>query len=195
MNGLHNLCCGLAQSFLCLLGRYLDGLRQTGYQVTSSDIHIIHFRSLIAGTDLDLQIFCGSLTDEQIVFLTHITNNSFVEIISGDLDGSADYRTSQRDHGDIGSTTADIHDHVTAGLGDINSGTDCCCNGLFNDGYLSGTCLIGSIFYGFLLYFRNAAGYADRDTGLTEGSLTQSLLDKILHHFLSYGIVGDNTLT
>ena len=48
---------------------------------------------------------------------------------------------------------------------------------------------------GFLLNFRNAAGYADRNTGLTEGSLTQSLLDKILHHFLSYGIVGDNTLT
>ena len=68
------------------------------------------------------------------MFLTHITNNGFVEIISGDLDGSADYRTSQRDHGDIGSTTADIHDHVTAGLGDINSGTDCCCNGLFYDG-------------------------------------------------------------
>ena len=81
--------------------------------------------------------------------------------------------SSQRDHGDIGSTTADIHDHVAAGLGNINSGTDRCCNGLLDDRYLSGTCLIGSILYGFLLYLGNAAGYADRDTGLAEGSLTQ----------------------
>ena len=129
------------------------------------------------------------------MFFTHVTNDGFIKIITCDLDGSADYGTSQGDYRDIGSTTTDIYDHITAGLGNIDSGTDSGCNGLLNDGYLSGTCLISSVFYCLFLYFRNTAGYADSNTGLTEGSLTQRLLDKILHHFLCYGIVGDNALT
>ena len=195
MNGLHDLCGSLAQCLLGLLGRHLNSLGQTSHEVTSSDIHIIHFRSLVAGTDLDLQILCGSLTDEQIMFFTHISHNGFIKIIACDLDGSTDYSTSQRYDCDIGSTAADIYDHITARLGNINTCTDSSCDGFLNNGNLSGTCLVGSIFYCLLLYLCNAAGNTDSDTGLTESSLPQRFLDKVFHHFLGYGIIRDNTLT
>ena len=67
--------------------------RQTGYQITSTDIHrLILCRERITGTDLDLDIFCGTLTDQKIMFLSHITDDCLIKIIPGDLDRSADNR-------------------------------------------------------------------------------------------------------
>ena len=129
------------------------------------------------------------------MFLSHETNNRLIKIITRDLNGSADYSSSKRDDCNICGTASDIHDHISAWSGNIDSGSDCCCDRLLNDGNLSGTCLVGSIFYCLLLYLCNAAGNTDSDTGLTESSLPQRFLDKVFHHFLGYGIIRDNTLT
>ena len=81
------------------------------------------------------------------MFLTHIAHDCLIEIVTGNLDGSADHRAAQRDHGDVGSTSSDVHDHIAAGLGNVDSRTDCCRDGLLDDGYLSCACLIGSVLH------------------------------------------------
>ena len=110
----HDLQCRLLQRLFRLLGRNGYRLRQTGYQVTASDVHGLILCQWETGTDLDLDVLRCALTDQQIVFLSHVTDNRLVKIISGDLDGSADNRSPQRNHGDVRGTAADIHDHVAA---------------------------------------------------------------------------------
>ena len=192
---LHDLNRRLVQCLFRLLRGHLHGARQTRHQITPSYIHIVYFRPLVGGTDLYLQILCRPFTDQQIMFLTHVTHDRLIEIVSRDLNGSADNRTAQGNYRDIGSAAADIHDHIAAGLGNVNPCTDRRSNGLLYDGDLSGARLISGILNRLLLYFRNTAWHTDRNAGFPECLLTQSLLDKIFHHLLCYLIVRDNTLS
>ena len=182
------------QRLLRLLRRNLYGSRKTGHQITSSHVHVVHLGTLERGAYLYLQILCRPFTDQQIMFFTHITHDSFVEIIARYLNGSADHRAAEGNHRDIGSTAADIHNHVSTGLGNVNACADGCRNRLLNDGNLSGARLISRILHGFLFHFGHAAGHADCNARLPESLFTQSFLNKILHHFFRNLIVGDNAL-
>ena len=185
----------LAESFLSLLRGDLDGLRKTCYQVTSTDIHRHWLRKWIACSNLNLNILCGTLTDQDIVLLTHVTNDCFVEVVTCDLDRSRYYRSAKGDHCDISCTTTDINDHITAWTGDVDTSTDGSCDRLLDNGYLTSTCCIGSILNSTLLNLCYTRWYADRDTRLTVRLLTNCLLDEILNHLLCYGVIRDNTLT
>ena len=113
------------------------------------------------------------------MFLSHIADKGFIEVISGRLDRGADYSTAERDDCDIRSTASDIYDHISACLGDIDSGTDCCCNRLFDNADLTGTCLVSRILYGLSLNFRCTARDADCDTRFSQGSLSDRFVDEI----------------
>ena len=114
------------------------------------------------------------------MLLSHVTDQSLIKVITCNLDGSAYYGSAKRDDCDICSTATDINDHVSAGLGNINSGTDGSCYRLLNDGNLAGTCLIGSVLNGLLLDLSRTARNADCDTRLAKGSFTYCLIDEIL---------------
>ena len=194
MDSLHHLRRDFPQRLLRLLGGYLHRLRQARHQIPASDVHIVNLRPLVGRTDLDLEILCCSLTDQKIVLLTHIPYNGFVEIIPCNLDGSAYHRAAKGNHCDIRRAAADVHDHVPAGLRDIDARADSCRNGLFNDVHLPCACLIGSILHSLLLHLGDSAGNTHRNPGLSEGSPAQCLLDEIFHHLLRHGIVGDDSL-
>ena len=98
------------------------------------------------------------------MFLSHIADESLIEVISGSLNRSTYYSTSERDHCDIRSTASDIYDHVSACLGDIDSCTDSCRNRLLDNADLTGTCLISCILNGLSLNLCRSARDADSDT-------------------------------
>ena len=129
------------------------------------------------------------------MFLTHIADKRLIEIITGDLNGGTDNRTPQRNNCDIGSTTANIHNHVSTGLGNINSCTNRCCNRLFDNGYFTCTGLQSRIFNSLPLYLGNSARYTDRNTGLPECLPSHCLLNEIFHHLFCDAVIGNNTLT
>ena len=189
MYSFHNLQCRLTERFLGLLGADCDCSRKSGHKVTSAYIHRLILCKWIAGSNLNLNILCGTLTDQKIVFLTHITDQSLVEIVSGDLDRCTYNRSTQRDDSDIRSTSSDIYDHISAWSCNINSGSDCSCDRLLNNFYLAGTSLIRCVLNGLLLYFSNTARYADADAWLTEALLAKSFLDKVLDHLLGNGVI------
>ena len=195
MNCFYNLHCRLFECLFCFFRRNLDGLGQTCYQVTSSDFHVVRLRSLISGTDFDLDILCGAFTDQKVMLLSHVADNRFVKIIACDLDGCAHHGSSQRNYRNIGRTAADIHDHVAARSGNIDTSSDCSRNRFFNNRDLSCACLIGCILNSFLLYLSYAAGYADCDSGAAESLSAECFLDEVFHHLLCYGIVRNNALT
>ena len=98
------------------------------------------------------------------MFLSHIADESFIEVISGRLDGCTYDRTAEGNHRDIRSTASDIYDHVSACLGDIDSCTDRCRNRLLDNADLTGTCLISCILNGLSLNLCRSARDADSDT-------------------------------
>lgn len=51
--------------------------------------HGQYFRSAVCGTDVDLDFLCGSLTDQQVVLLSHIADQRLIKIITRNLDGGA----------------------------------------------------------------------------------------------------------
>ena len=128
------------------------------------------------------------------MLLTHIADKCLIEIISRYFDGITYNRSAQGYDRHIGSTAANIHYHVSAGLGYIDTGSDRCRDRLLNDKHISRSALDGRILNCFTLNLGNSAGYADCDSGLTEISFAHSLLDEILHHLLGNGIIRDNTL-
>ena len=113
------------------------------------------------------------------MFFAHITDQRLIEIIAGHLDGRTHYRTAQGNNGDIGGTSADIYDHVSAGLGDIDACADGSRNRLFDNRYFSGARLIRSILYRLLLNLCGSAWNADADSRLSQCFLAYCLVDEI----------------
>ena len=130
------------------------------------------------------------------MFLSHITYNGFVKIISGNFNGSAYYSTSQRDYCDIRGTSTDIYDHISTWLRNVNSGSNGCCNRFFDNGNLSCTCGISGILYRLLFYFCGTTRYTDTDSRFSsEEVLTYCLLNEIFYHLFRDGIIRNNTLS
>ena len=98
------------------------------------------------------------------MFLSHIADESFIEVISGRLDGCTYDRTAEGDHRDIRSTASDIYDHVTTCLGNIDTGANGCRNRLLDDADLAGTCLVSCVLNGLSLNLCRSARDADSDT-------------------------------
>ena len=194
MNCLHNLIGGLLQSLLRLSGGHLDGSRKAGHKISSANLDVILLRRREAAADLDLDILCRTLAYQKVVFLAHVANQGIVKIISRNLDGRTDNSSPEGNHRNIRCSAADIHNHVSTRLGDINSCTDRRRNRLLNDVYLTGSRLEGCILYCLFLDLCHLAWYTDRDSRLSEGPLSDGLLDEILHHLLRDGIVRNNSL-
>ena len=123
------------------------------------------------------------------MFLTHVTDNRLIKIVSRNFDGCTDHGASQGNNGNIRCSAADVNNHISARLGDIDACPDRCRNRFLDNGNLSCACLVGGILNRFLLHLGNTAGNAYRNARFPEGFLPQSLLDEIFHHFLGYCII------
>ena len=128
------------------------------------------------------------------MLLAHIPDDCFVKVIPRYLDRSIHYRPAKRNHSNISSSAADIHNHVPARLGYVYARSDCRGYRLFYKVYFPRPCRICCFFYRFLLYLCHAARHADADTRLFERAFSHRLLDKILDHLLCHRVIRDNAL-
>ena len=74
------------ESFLCLIRGNCNSLRKTSNQITSSYIHGNVLWSLIASSDIYLNLLSASLAYQKVVPLSYILNNGIIEIITCSLD-------------------------------------------------------------------------------------------------------------
>ena len=114
------------------------------------------------------------------MFFAHVAHDCLIKIISGNLDGSADNDSSKRNNSDVGCSSSDVHDHISAWLCDIDSGADGCRNRFFNNGYFPCTCLVGRILNCLFLYFRGTARHTHADARLpSENRLSDGAVDEV----------------
>ena len=167
MNCFYNLCCCFTKCLSCFFGSYSNCLRKTCYEVTSSHFHRRLFCTCVCTSYLNLNIFCCTITDQQIMLLSHISNNRLVKIITGNLNRCTYYGTSKRNNRNIRSTTTDIYDHITAWLRNIDTSSDCCGYRLLDNLYISCSCCICCIFYRLLLYLCYSTRNTNRNSWLS----------------------------
>ena len=123
----------------------------------------------------------------------HVLDHGLVQLVAGDLDGGALHHAGQGDDSDVRGAAADVHHHVTVGLGDVDASADGCGHRFFNEVDLPGASLDARVDDGALLDLRNAGGHADDDPGLEEGH-ARHLVDKLPQHPLRHVVVGDDAL-
>ena len=123
------------------------------------------------------------------MFLSHVTDQCLVEVITSHFNRSADYGTAQGNNGDICRTTTNIYDHVAARLGNIDTSADRSCYRLLDDRNLACASLISRILNRLALYLGRTARDADADTRLAECLLADCLVDEIFHHLLCHCII------
>ena len=128
------------------------------------------------------------------MFLSHITDNCLIKIISGNFNWCTYYRTAQWNYCNICGSSSDIYNHISTRSCNIDTCSNCCCNWFFNNCNFSCSCLISCILYRLLLNLCYTTWYTDTDSWLTECFLSQCLLNKVLNHLLCYGIIRNNTL-
>ena len=151
-----------------LIGADADGLRQTVCQIAALDLFDSHIRALHDAADVLFQLFCRSEADEHVVFLSHVLYNRFVETAAGRLDGFAFHYAAGRDHGDLRSSSADVDDHVTIRLADVDAGAQRGRDSLFQQVDLSRSGFDSRIDHRALFHAADAAGNAAEHTGLEE---------------------------
>ena len=123
------------------------------------------------------------------MLLPHIAHQCLVKVIACNLDGCADNRAPQRNDRNVGCTASDIHNHITAGLSDINTGADGRSNRLLDNGHFPGACLVGGILHCLFLNLSGSAGDTYADSGLAQCFLAHCLADEIFKHLLCNGII------
>ena len=116
MDGFNDLIGGIFERLFHLLAGDLDGCGETLYDMSSLDLHLLNFRSPVAGTYFDLDILSGSLTYAEAVIFSHVFDDRIVKIVSGDLERGALNGASEGYDCDIGGSSADVNDHIAAGL-------------------------------------------------------------------------------
>ena len=194
MYGIDNLHCRLLQRFQSLIRGDHDGLRETGDQVAAAHFHGQHLGAAVSRADLNLDILTGSLTDQKVVFLSHVTDHCLVEVIARDLNRSRDDGAAEGDDSDVRGAAADVDDHISAGLRNVDARTDCRGNRLLNDCDFLCACLVGRILHGLSLDLGRAGGNADRNAGTEQGLLADRLVDEVLEHLLGHGVIRDDTV-
>jgi hypothetical protein len=141
--------------------------------------------------ELPWNFLSSSLTDQYVVLAADVTNNRLVKLIAGDLDRFGNDNAVQRNNRNIGSTAADINDHMTVGHRDIDSCAQGCRNRLFDQIRAFGAGLYGRIPYGTGFHLRDTAGNADGYARLEYQRGTAYTADKMLKHSKRYFILAD----
>ena len=159
-----------------------DVLGQAVHEVTALDLHGHFGVQRIGGADLDLDLLCGALTDQQVVLALDEGDDGLIEHITCHAHAAGGHDAAQRDHSDLSRSAADIHDHAAGRLADGQARTDGCCHGFLNDGHLTGTGLQGSFAHSAALHLGNAGRDADDHAGAGEHAVAACLLEEIFQH-------------
>ena len=123
-----------------------------------------------------------------------MADDCFIKIIARYLDRCGNHHTTKGNYRNVCGSAPDIDNHIAKRLGNINTGTDCCCNGFLNDIYFSRSRLVSSFFHSFTFHFCHAAWHADADPWLAKRLSSHCFLYKMFQHLLCDRIIGNHTL-
>ncbi|CAN3975335.1 Spondin, partial [Dysosmobacter welbionis] len=138
VDGLHDPLHRLLKGIHHLRGADGDHLGQAGQQAAALHVHGL---LLVLGedtADLLLHLLSGALAHQQVVLAAHVLDHGLVQLVAGDLDGGALHHAGQGDDSDVRGAAADVHHHVTVGLGDVDASADGCGHRFFNEVDLPG---------------------------------------------------------
>ena len=145
-------------------------------------------------TDLFLHRFGSSLTNENVVFSSYVSNNGFVEFVARNFGRTRNNHTAKRKNSYVGGSTANVDNHIADGGVDVEPCTDCGGNGFFNKVGLLCACLTCGIEHRLFLHLGNARGNTDHNVRL-EKEISASATNEILNHLKGDFVLADNTVT
>ena len=146
------------------------------------------------GAELHLDLLGGALADEQVVLALDVGDDGLVHLVSGHADGARVDDAGEGDDGDVGGAAADIDDHVSAGLGDGEAGSDGGDHGLLDQVNFRGFGAVGGVHDGALFYLGDLRGDADDDAGVDHHLAVVGLLDEVVQHLFGLLEVGDDAV-
>ena len=113
-------------------------------------------------THVDLDLFGCAIANRQRELFLDVLHDRVVELVAGNAYRLRGDDAAERDDGNFGRATADVDDHVAAGLVDRHVGTDRGCHRLFDDvDGLARPGVFGRVLHGALLDAGDARWHAD----------------------------------
>ncbi|MPM11724.1 hypothetical protein SDC9_58074 [bioreactor metagenome] len=176
-----------------LAGSDGENARQAGHEAAALDFHRLLLGTGEDAADLQLELFRSTFADQHVMLTAYVLDDGLVKLVARDFNGTGFYDAGERNHGDIGSTAADIHHHVPVWLGDVDARSDGGGQRLLDQEHLTRARLDARVNDGALFHLGDAGGYADHDPGLKKAE-SAHLADELLKHPLGHIVVGDDTL-
>src|ERR1700744_6103957 len=106
-------------------------------------------------------LFGSTVADHDIVLAANVLNDIRVEVIPRNTDRLIAHYTRQCDNSDLGSTTANIDDHVAHWFFHINTDTYGSSHWLVDEVNFFGACNFGAVAYGAFFHLGNTRGNTD----------------------------------
>ena len=131
--------------------------------------------------DTALQFFCGSLTDNQIIFAAHITHDGIIKGIAGSLYGFTFHHSAHGDHCYLSGTASDIDDHMSIRKRNIDTSTHGSGNGRFEQIDFSCSGFDHGIADGAFFHAGDTAGNAHQNTGFKQAEGGVSVDGKLIY--------------
>src|SRR4028118_2412557 len=102
---------GYANRLPDLLGGDHDGLREPRDEVAAPDLGRLLLLQPEGAPQLYLELLGRLGADGELVLLLDVGADGVVDVVAGDADGRLVDDAAERDHGDLASPAADVHDH------------------------------------------------------------------------------------
>ena len=165
-----------------LLGADQNVLRQAVHKVAAFDFHA-GLGVLRAGrANLDLDLLCRALTDQQVVFALDESDDALVQRVARASHAAAGDDARQADDSDLRRAAANVHDHTADGVGGGQTAADGGGHRLFDDRDLACARLGCSLAHGAALDLGHTGGHADDDPGASQNAVAAGLADEALQH-------------
>ena len=125
--------------------------RVCGHEVGAADHE--RLRSFVSeigydGAYCDLDLLGSDFADLDIVLLAQIVLDVAGEHVAGRPDAGLLDQASERDHGDFGGASSDVHDHVSLRGFDVKSDSQGRGHGFENQVHISSSCVLGRVAHG-----------------------------------------------
>src|SRR5690606_30070763 len=115
-------------------------------EVAAFDRNLFDLLAGVGRANLDLDLFCSCLADQDPVVATYVVDERIIEAGTADAHGPGVHDACQGDDSDLRSSVADVEHHRAAGLVHRQAGADCSRHRLLAETHPSRACA----FCGFL---------------------------------------------